>query len=203
MSLLESVKQFLNYNQNLLNKYDFNAIYSSAKSKLYDEEVGLMTNILLKARINPLDYLDHVPDLFLYEQADVKNIEIPNNITSIGVAAFDDCCGFTSVKIPNNVTSIGDFAFRGCSGLTSIMIPDKVTSIGYGAFKYCSNLTSVTISDSVTFIGNWAFEDCSKLTSIVYKGTMTDWKKIDKGSNWKYDVPKTHIIHCIDGDTKI
>ena len=39
--------------------------------------------------------------------------------------------------IPNSVTSIGRSAFSGCSGLTSITIPNSVTSIGQGAFFEC------------------------------------------------------------------
>ena len=54
MSLLENVKQFLNDNRDLLNNYDFKTIYSGASTKLVNEEIGLMTNILLKAGFNPL-----------------------------------------------------------------------------------------------------------------------------------------------------
>ena len=46
--------------------------------------------------------------------------------------------------IPNSVTSIGDYAFYGCSGLTSVTIPNSVTSIGEDAFEYCSELKNLT-----------------------------------------------------------
>jgi hypothetical protein len=66
-----------------------------------------------------------------------------------------------------SVTSIGIRAFFDCRGLTSVTIPDSVTSIGYDAFSNCSVLTSVTIPDSVTSIGDQAFYGCSGLTNFV------------------------------------
>ena len=39
--------------------------------------------------------------------------------------------------IPNSVTSIRDYTFLGCSGLTSVFIPDAVTKIEDYAFKDC------------------------------------------------------------------
>ena len=62
------------------------------------------------------------------------------SVTSIGVFAFSDCTGLTSVTIPNSVTSIGVFAFSGCTGLTSITIPNSVTSIGNEAFNNVFNI---------------------------------------------------------------
>ena len=97
----------------------------------------------------------------------------PNSVTSIGVSAFYNCSGLTSVTIPNSVTSIGNYAFNGCFGLTSIEIPNSVTSIGSYAFGYCSGLTSVTIPNSVTSIGDWAFRDCTGLTSIEIPNSVT------------------------------
>ena len=71
--------------------------------------------------------------------------------------------------IPNSVTSIGNSAFSGCTGLTSVTIPNSVTSIGYKAFSSCTSLTSVTIPNSVTTIGDNAFSGCNGLTSVVSK----------------------------------
>ena len=112
---------------------------------------------------NPLYYAHH---LYLNGE-EVKDLVIPNSVTSIGYYTFYGCSGLTSVTIGNSVTSIGDRAFYNCSGLTSVTIPNSVTSIGDCAFYNCSGLTSVTIPNSVTSIGNFAFSDCSGLTSVT------------------------------------
>ena len=103
----------------------------------------------------------------------LTSIEIPNSVTSIGVYAFRYCSGLTNIEIPNSVTSIGGAAFEGCFGLTSIVIGNSVTSIEDCAFDGCSGLTSVTIPNSVTSIGYCAFYNCSGLTSIEIPNSVT------------------------------
>ncbi|MEE1153511.1 MAG: leucine-rich repeat domain-containing protein, partial [Prevotella sp.] len=111
---------------------------------------------------NPLFYAQH-----LYMNGEeIKDLVIPNSVTSIGDYAFRDCDGLTSVTIGNSVESIGDYAFRDCDSLTSITIPNSVTSIGERAFQSCSVLTSVTIGNSVKSIGESAFRYCSKLKNV-------------------------------------
>ena len=88
---------------------------------------------------NPLNFAHH---LYLNGE-EVKDLVIPNSVTSIGWYAFSGCSGLTSVTIPNSVTSIGRFAFRGCSGLTSVTIGNSVTSIGMKAFRDCPELLDV------------------------------------------------------------
>ena len=118
---------------------------------------------------NPLTYAHH---LYLNGE-EVKDLVIPNSVTSIGEYAFEGCSGLTSVTIPNSVTSIGDCAFWDCSGLTSVTIPNSVTSIGDRAFCGCSGLTSVTIPNSVTSIEYYAFYGCSGLTSVTIPNSVT------------------------------
>ena len=118
---------------------------------------------------NPLNYAHQ---LYLNGE-EVKDLVIPNSVTSIGGYAFEGCSGLISVTIPNSVTSIGEWAFFGCSGLTSVTIPNSVTSIGYSAFYGCSGLTSVTIPNSVTSIGSSAFSFCSGLTSVTIPNSVT------------------------------
>ena len=68
---------------------------------------------------------------------EVKDLIIPEGVTSIGDAAFFKCTSLISITIPNSVTSIGDAAFFKCTSLTSVTISKGVTSIGYGAFYGC------------------------------------------------------------------
>ena len=97
----------------------------------------------------------------------LTSVTIPNSVTTIGSSAFHECSGLISVTIPKSVKSIGEYAFSGCNGLISLTIPDGVTSIGKAAFMNCSGLTSVTIPESVTSIGSYAFYYCSSLTSVT------------------------------------
>ena len=92
---------------------------------------------------NPLYYAHR---LFLNGE-ELKDLNIPQSVTSIIDKAFYSCSSLTSVTIGNSVTSIGNSAFSGCSGLTSVTIGNNVTSIGEYAFNDCSGLKSVNISD--------------------------------------------------------
>ena len=112
---------------------------------------------------NPLYYAQR---LYL-DNAEVKNLVIPNSVTSIRDYTFYNCSSLTSVTIPNSVTSIGRSAFSGCSSLTSVTIPDSVTYIFDGAFAGCRGLTSVNIPQGVTSIPESVFSGCSNLKSVT------------------------------------
>ena len=88
-------------------------------------------------------------------RSDIKTVNLPNGLTSIGSSAFEECTGLTSVTIGNSVTSIGYYAFCGCTGLKSVTIPDSVTTIGDSAFRGCSGLTKI----------NWNAENVADFNS--------------------------------------
>lgn len=118
---------------------------------------------------NPLAYAGA-----LYVQGEIANdIEIPDNVTSIGPFAFFGCKSLTSIILSNNMTSIEGGTFDGCSNMSSVTIPDSVTSIGKAAFFGCSSLTSLDIPDGVTDIGSSAFSGCGGLTSITIPDGIT------------------------------
>ena len=111
---------------------------------------------------------------------------IPDDITVIGMWAFDGCTALTSIDIPNSVTTIEGYAFYGCGGLTSVTIPNNITTIGSSAFSGCTNLVSIEFSDGITSIGSDAFKNTAWLNNqpdgvlyigklvYLYKGTMPE-----------------------------
>ena len=103
----------------------------------------------------------------------VKDIVIPDSVTSIGDYAFYRCSDLTSVTIPNSVITIGKNAFGYCSGLTSVTIPNAVKSIGISAFYKCSGLKSASIGESVASIGDYAFYECTGLTLEIIPDSVT------------------------------
>ena len=108
---------------------------------------------------------------FAYCGRGLSSIVIPENITSIGYAAFSENEDMTSITIPESVTSIGDHAFANCQKLTSVNIPEGVTKIGDWTFLQCYSLASIEIPSSVTELGNLAFGLCESVTSITCKAT--------------------------------
>jgi hypothetical protein len=103
----------------------------------------------------------------------LTSIEIPSSVTNIDNQAFQNCTNLTSIEIPNSVTSIGEYTFSGCTGLTSIAIPSSVISLGQRAFQTCKGLTLVEIANGLTSISKYTFCDCPSLTSIIIPNSVT------------------------------
>lgn len=102
----------------------------------------------------------------------VRKIELGNNITTIGNAAFRSCNNLSSITLPDSITAIGDDTFYYCYKLSSVTLPNSVTTIGSNAFRACANLLSITLPNSITTIGSYAFSNCS-LSSITLPNNLS------------------------------
>ena len=105
-----------------------------------------------------------------FEGLHLENITISDNVNIIGERAFENCMWLTSVAINDGVTSIERDAFYNCSSLTDVDLGESVEYIGPQAFCYCSNLETITIPESVISIEISAFYGCDNLKSIYCKG---------------------------------
>ncbi len=99
-------------------------------------------------------------------------------VNAIGNYAFYYCYNLKSINIPNSVTTIGSEAFYYC-GLTSITIPNSVTNIGNGAF-HCGNLSSVKVEwDSPANISSDVFPYREEMTLNIPLGTKDAYTAAD------------------------
>lgn len=153
-------------------------IYEKDFGPNYHNVIPRISKLLYSIGIDPLDYMDEVPEDFILGCDEIQSFTIPNHIKRIGSDAFLGCDGLTNITIPNSVTGIDSGAFYSCDKLMTVTIGNNVTYIDSYAFYDCGNLKSVTIPNSVIQIYCDAFVGCRRLKSINYLGTMSDWNKI-------------------------
>ena len=120
------------------------------------------------------EYVTSIGTVAFISCREITSVTIPESVKSIGINAFTGCSGLTSITLPQNLEYLGDGAFSACTGLTSVTIPGSVTKIGVRAFSSCQGLTEVTIPDSVTKIGEGAFSYCSGLTEVTIPESVTE-----------------------------
>ena len=112
-----------------------------------------------------------------YGLKSLKNIEIPDGITSIENYAFCQCWSITSLSVPESVTSIGTGAFRFCGDLKEIKLPSNLTVLSNSLFGTDANLEYITFGDAektdtviipetVQKMGNYVFMNCEKIKNI-------------------------------------
>ena len=167
---IEAMK-ILEANINLIDCNQFSELYS----KLKPHFTYIITEKLLEAEINPLNYINYIPAYYL---------------------AYTNRINF---KIPDNIRSISPCAFLG-SNLESIIIPEGVTFICPKAFEDCSELKSLSLPNSLRAIATNAFRNCHSLKDITYNGTIEEWKKIVVSiTAFVTSINDYKAVQCIDG----
>lgn len=192
-----------------LSKMDYDYSYkilNDGTLRLYQYE-GTDTNIVVPDTIDgrKVTVLGNSTFQYCTQASDIESVTLPDSLTTIEKNAFYNCEKLKSVTIPQNVSSIGLAAFvEGLSesSLTEIkvdpenpyfsekdgvvfskdgtklivfpsgrsgdyQIPGGTVSVGDYAFYYCVNVSSITVPGSVRSLGEGAFGNCSSLTKAV------------------------------------
>ena len=112
------LKNFINDNMDSINKNDFTYVYHLFdQADAYDQlQTSKFTQVMLGAKINPLDFMEGVPPSFLFECEDVENVlqhkvMIPKHLMSIGAQAFSGTTWNNPILISNNMLKIEEYAF--------------------------------------------------------------------------------------------
>lgn len=144
-------------------------------NSVYISDITAWCSIKFNRESNPLRHAK----LYLNGE-EVKDLVIPNSMTSIGEYTFEGCTSLTSVTIGNSITSIGIWAFKDCNCLNSVYISDMAAwcaikfnsqsnPLGNNALLYLNGkkVKDLVIPNSVTNIGEYTFGGCTSLTSVL------------------------------------
>lgn len=136
----EKYTLFFDENKELINKNNFQELYSNYKpffKKHFNGEgawTATVTFILLSTGINPMNYFENsVPPFYGYELNSSRytiskfnrSITIPQNISFIGESAFDGCF-YKEFRILNKNIKFDSDAFEDLKSIT-IIYPDTIS----------------------------------------------------------------------------
>lgn len=197
--MLNSPQDFIEKYINDIDNNNWKKVYDMANTELDMVSVGYLTEMFLDSGINPLLWMEDIPNNFLNSTMKVKSIHIPDRIYWIGKRAFYDS-KLEDLDLSNTIIqSIEPEAFRDCHNLEKIIFSNKLIRIDVRAFANCYSLKEIILPKSIEIIQFNAFSNCDRLKSIIYEGTSDQLKNkvmIANNAFWDCD---TDYIQCADG----
>lgn len=141
----------------------------------------------------------------------LRKINIPVSTDSIGTMAFAGCNQLNSISVDNDngfysskhgnlynkdETVLIQAATAG--NYNDFVLPEGIVKVESYALRGMSHITSITIPKSTKQFGSWIIYDTPKLQTINYEGTVEEWMRILKASDWS-EGSIDFIIYCTDG----
>lgn len=155
---------------------DSNLIIEPLESGYYNENSSVKDAIISNIDWTKLE-LDKVEDSEGEEivsatdiEQGISYVEVKEGIKELGDKLFMEFSNLKEITLPNTLTTIGSQVFYKDESLSEITIPDSVTSIGKYTFRNCTNLSTATLSKNLTEISDGLFMD-SGLEKIKYNNS--------------------------------
>ena len=93
-----------------------------------------------------------------------------SNLKYLGRGAFSDCTNLKNINLPEGLLSVGDNSFYNCTSIKNIYLPNSLERIGDEAFtSYGYNYSGEiqNFPDNVQYIGTRAFAGCRMPSTIT------------------------------------
>ena len=182
-----TLKFFIEEHIDLIDNNNWDTFYRLANLEFTNlRSIGVLTEILLEAGINPLEYITgKIPEGYLADSDSVtdSNFYLPDTTEIIGKGAFAWCMNLRNVQLPDSVRLIGQHAFAGCA-FNEFILSKNIVQIGPNAFSEA---------------------DCPIL---IYPDSRRRFKQTKlhlsnpRASIWRKD-SNIQIIRCTDGDINL
>lgn len=96
----------------------------------------------------------------------LKKINFPEGLLTIGSKALDDCDALEQVILPDSLQRVESSAFYGCDSLRQVRFGKGIRFVGEEAFAFCKSLQQVTFAKGPETIDKKAFYGCEALEEI-------------------------------------
>lgn len=144
--------------------YDFQAVNNDGQTIYYN----ILTSSTVEVAVGPAGAYTGV----ITVPATVTFGSNTYDVTSVGVSAFENCVGLTTVTLPESIENISNFAMRGCSDLTSVTIPNVTITFGTNILENCTSLVTFNVPRYMTAIPVAFFKGCTSLQSITTTNSL-------------------------------
>lgn len=120
-----------------------------------------------------LDIYNNVTSIgqYAFRLSGIRNLIIPEGVTTLSTYTFSES-KLVNVSLPNTLTTIKSYAFNKCNSLKEVIIPDSVSTIETYVFNECESLSKVKLPSGLTTIPNYTFYKCNSLTELVIPETV-------------------------------
>ena len=143
-------------------------------------------------------YTEHI-GRSAFQGAALESVALPEGVTSIEDSAFAHNDRLKEITLPQSLTSIGKYAFLWCAALGKIAIPDGVTELPQGLFACCTELKEVALGAKTEKIGTSVFRLCGKLERITISESNAHFKSAADGRFLLNKTGDTLVLGCQDG----
>ncbi|MBQ4502858.1 MAG: leucine-rich repeat protein [Alistipes sp.] len=117
--------------------------------------------------------LTEVPSSAFKACIKLKEITLPENISSLGYEAFYDCKALNNIAIPATVRYLARECFYNCTSLTNVSLPNSLVEFQNRCFYGCTKLSRINLPENLKEISGWAFYN-SGLTEIIIPDAVTE-----------------------------
>ena len=208
MSITNDIENILKNNIVMINSNKFDALYQYLLKNHYAPYISKLTEIFLSSDINPLKYMDYVPENYLINSREFSHVEIPDHIREIGKFAFSSCKALQSIELPRDLEYLGDW----CLARSSIKKLDcfkckKDLYFAAGTCLDCEQLEYIYLPNNIQItFDERSFQHTPQLKYIIYDGTLENFEiNVIFKNYWRYGAREDDkvVVKCIDGDKYI
>lgn len=200
--------KYIEDNIGFLDTNNFEAFYGNM-ADVPDFVISNISAMLLQSDINPLQYLESVPEAFLkyadnFEDFHLTDLVIPNNIREVGVNSFYKAGLTGSLSLPEALENIDSNAFAS-NYIESLDLSRCKHSLNFPISSFISNrfleYILLPMPDIAITFREKSFQNCPKLKHLIYPGTKKQFfENILFEEQWDFgNNPVAQIkVSCID-----